>query len=125
MSNTAYKLLHLFGIFLLFGGLGSLWMLSASRSGDRAASMRRLVVATHGVALVLILVAGFGMMARLGIMTAWPAWIWIKLAIWLLIGGLPVLLRRAESAPGPLFFLAPLLGLIAAYAALFHLGGVQ
>ena len=72
--------------------------------------------------MLLILIAGFGMMARLEISHSWPLWIWIKLVIWVLLAGYPVLLKRQQKPSGFLFFLAPILGAIAAYAALFHLG---
>ena len=99
-------------------------MAAASAQTTRNAA-RRVLMATHGIALVLILVAGFGMLARLGIVGAWPPWVWIKLVLWILLGALPWILKRTQRAPGLLFYLAPLLGLIAAYAALFRIGGVQ
>jgi hypothetical protein len=124
LSHATYKVIHLLGIFLLFSSIGGLWALSAG-AGETRKAVRRLLMATHGAALLVILVAGFGMMARLGIMAGWPPWIWIKLGIWLLVGATPALLMRAERAATPLFFLAPLLGAIAAWAALYHLGAGQ
>lgn len=119
LSHATYKVIHLLGIFLLFSGLGGLWSI-AGDSGDQRS--RRLFLAIHGVAMTLILVAGFGMMARLQISHSWPLWIWIKAIIWVLLAGLPIILKRLQSPPKLLFFLAPILGTIAAYAALFHLG---
>jgi hypothetical protein len=49
-------------------------------------------------------------------------WIWIKIGIWVLLGALPVALRRPNQPIGALFFLTPILGAIAAWAALFHIG---
>jgi hypothetical protein len=125
LSHTTYKVVHLLGILLLVCGIGGLWALAAAATEPARQKARRLLLATHGVALVLILVAGFGMMARLGISGAWPAWIWIKLAIWLLLAAVPVLLRRVEGASSALFFLGPLLAAIAAWAALFHIGSAM
>jgi hypothetical protein len=125
LSHTAYKVIHLLGIFLLLSGLGGVWAMAVSSVDTTRQTGRRLLMATHGVALLLILIAGFGMLARLGITGAWPLWVWIKLMIWILLAALPWLLRRTEGAHSVLFYLAPLLGAIAAYSALFRIGGVQ
>lgn len=122
LSHATYKVIHLLGIFLLFSGMGGLWAVAASSSESFRASIRRLAIAAHGAAMLLILVAGFGMMARLQISHSWPLWIWIKMVIWVLLAGYPVLLKRQQKPSGILFFLAPVLGTIAAYAALFRLG---
>ena len=121
-SHATYKVIHLLGIFLLFSGMGGLWAVAVSSSETFRTSIRRLAIAAHGAAMLLILVAGFGMMARLQISHSWPLWIWIKVVIWVLLAGYPVLLKRQQKPSGILFFLAPVLGAVAAYAALFHLG---
>ena len=121
-SHATYKFIHLLGIFLLFSGMGGLWAVAVSSSETFRTSIRRLAIAAHGAAMLLILVAGFGMMARLQISHSWPLWIWIKVVIWVLLAGYPVLLKRQQKPSGILFFLAPVLGAVAAYAALFHLG---
>ena len=122
-----YRLVHFFGIFLLLTALGGGVMraiLTASpvpESGtdaDRAAAaarMRRLIAISHGVALLLILLGGFGMLARLDI--GFPAWIVAKLAVWLLLGaGLTLATRMAGSAR-LIWFAIPVLGLVAAWLA--------
>ena len=46
---------------------------------------RKLAGMTHGIALLLILFTGFGMIAKLGL--GFPLWVWVKLVvIWLVIG---------------------------------------
>lgn len=124
LSLATYKVVHLLGIFLTICGLGGLWALTVA-TGEALTGRRRLLLATHGVALLLVLVGGFGMLARLGISGPWPLWIWIKMGVWLLLASLPVILRRAGTAGVPLFFLAPILGAIAAWAALFHIGAAS
>lgn len=122
LSHPTYKVIHLLGILLLVCGLGGLWAMAAAVTEEGRRTARKLVLATHGTAMFLILFAGFGMLARLGLTGSWPLWIWIKVGIWVLLGGLPVLLRRPDRPIGALFFLAPLLAAIAAWAALFHVG---
>ena len=46
----------------------------------------------------------------------------IMIGLWILLAGFPVLLKRQQRPSVGLYFLAPILGAIAAYAALFHIG---
>ena len=116
MSLLTYKILHLFGIFLLFTALGGLTLRSAD-GGERS----RLAGISHGVALLVILVSGFGLLARLGLSHdwAWPTWVWLKLTVWLLLGASLVLVRRLPRLRNLWWCLFPLLGAAAAYLALF------
>ena len=116
-----YRLVHFFGIFLLLTALGGGVMRAILGEGgteaERAAAgrTRRLIAISHGVALLLILVGGFGMLARLDI--GFPMWIVAKLAIWLLLGaGLTVAYRMKASAR-LVWFAIPVLGLLAAWLA--------
>lgn len=96
-SLEFYKLLHLIGLMTLFSSLAGTW-------GGR---QHKLLGALHGVALVVILVSGFGMLARLGYFHAGlPVWAYVKLAVWLAFGGLIAVVKRK---PSPIV----LLGLIA------------
>lgn len=122
LSYPVYKVVHILGVFLLIGGLGALWAMAASATDESRRAARKLLLAVQGVAMFLILLAGFGMLARLGISGSWPLWVWIKIAIWILLGALPVLLRRPARPIGPVFFLIPALGVLAAWAAVFHIG---
>lgn len=121
MPYELYRILHFVGIFLLFVALGGV-CLHAANGGTRASSTARgLVAATHGIGLFFILLAGFGLLARLGIAhgLAWPGWVWTKFGIWLLLGVLFLLPYRAPALARPLLFLLPLLGGVAAYLAIY------
>jgi hypothetical protein len=125
LSLAAYKVIHLLGIFLLLTGMGGVWALSMVGQVDRSSGTRRLLLVSHGIAVLLVLIAGFGMLARLGVMGAWPAWVWLKIGIWFVLGGLPALLLRTEKGAGIMLYLAPVLAAIAATAALFHIGAAS
>jgi hypothetical protein len=119
MSFAAYKVIHVLGVLFVFTSLGALML--ASREGVERGNGRKLAGLTHGIALLVVLVAGFGALARLGMPSPahWPLWVWIKALVWLALGGIVVLIRRAPQLGTLLWWLLPLLGGIAAWAAIF------
>ena len=121
MSLAFYKILHIFGIALMFSGLGGLCVLSISGSDSQAA--KKLAGMLHGIALVVILVTGFGALAKLGFSDAGiPLWVWLKLVIWFVFGGVIVLIRRVPQVAGALLVLLPILGAVSAYLVIYHVG---
>lgn len=119
MSYLAFKVLHILGLLLVFMAVGGLTLqaLIGDRGSERS---RKLVGISHGAGLLLLLISGFAMLGQLGI--GFPFWIWIKLAIWLLLGAVTVLIRRLAGQAAALWFLLPILGAIAGYLALFKPG---
>ncbi len=118
-SISLYKLIHLFGIFLLFTSLGGACVLAAGGNETSSARASRLVRVLHGVALFVVLLGGFGMLAKLDFAGGWPLWVWTKIAVWLLLGASVAVIRRAGKQAGVLLLVIPLLGAVAAYLALF------
>ena len=118
MSIAVYKLIHIFSIMLLFTAFGGL--LLAARAGVETGVSRKLAGITHGIALLLILISGFGALARIGMSNPaiWPAWLWIKALIWLALGAVVVVIKRSPRLAPALWWILPLLGGIAAYLAL-------
>jgi hypothetical protein len=105
MPLEIYHLLHLIGLIFVFVGFGALLS-----SENKATAMK-----WHGIGLVISLVSGFGLLAKLGIMAAMPIWVWVKIALWLVLGFLPVLARRRVLAPGAVVVLAVVVGISLAY----------
>jgi hypothetical protein len=125
MNPEIFRFLHLFGIFLLFAAVGGVIVrklvaadAGAAAAKDRAGSLAGL---THGLALIVVLISGFGMLGTLHF--GFPAWAWGKLAIWLIFGGILVVIRRSATAARWLWWLLPLLGITAAWLALTKPGG--
>ena len=120
ISLSAYKLVHILGILLVFLSFGGL-VLHAMNGGTKTTNTgRRLVAIGYGLGLFLILLGGFGMLARLGIVQGGLAgWIWFKLVLWLAIGGLFALPYRKPGSARLLWVLGPALGLLAAWAGLY------
>src|SRR5688500_17575652 len=111
MSYQFYRSLHIVGAFLVLVPLGAI-ALHMMSGGRRDFPNRRLMAAVHGTGLLLLLVAGFGALARLGFKSL-PGWVIIKLAIWVTLGAFPVLLYRKASLAKSLFFVILLLGALA------------
>jgi len=113
MSILTYKVLHVVGISLVLVALGGGIQRALDGGSDRS---RKLAGITHGVGLLIILVTGFGQLAKLGY--GFPIWIWLKLSIWIVVAGLLVLIRRMPRHATLFWFAVPVLVGIAAYLAL-------
>ena len=109
--------LHLLGVFLLFSGFGALALAAGDESGSR-----RLGNIAHGTGLLVILVTGVSMLVTMSFSSGMPLWIWGKIAIWVVFGGVVVAFRRAPDLKVPLLFSMPVLGAIAAWLALTRPG---
>jgi hypothetical protein len=103
MTNGFYHILHIAGLLSLFIGFG------AVLAGDSKKGMK-----WHGIGLVIMLVAGFGMLAKLGLMKSMPVWVYVKMGVWLVIGFLPVLSKKQVLSRGVVVLIAALLAAFAA-----------
>lgn len=127
MSAEFYRIVHLFGIFLLMCSLGGLAMTSWHSKGaqvvkaEAEAAAKRMKM-LHGISLLVILVAGFGLMAKLGLMKTWPLWIIAKLVIWLIFGAAATAIVKMSDKGKMWILLLPLLGALSAYLAVMHPG---
>ena len=112
MSPAIYHYLHLVGVLLLFTSVG---LMLAVASGVPGA--KKTAGMLHGIGLVILLVAGFGFLAKAKL--AMGGWVWAKVVIWLLLGGLPALVSKGKLKPGAGMTVALLLGAAAAYIGYF------
>jgi uncharacterized membrane protein SirB2 len=97
MSLQFYKLLHIIGILLTFSALGGVFVYAGNGGNKEGNSLRKVIAISHGVGLVLLLVSGFGMLAKLGL--SFPMWVVPKLVIWLALGAAIALgYRKPEKA---------------------------
>lgn len=115
--HEGYKVVHILGIALVVSALGGM-AIHAANGGTREASLtRRLTMATHGLGLLLIVLAGFGMLASMD-RGAHVGWVIAKLVIWVLLGGAAAIPYRRPQFARAVFLLVPLLVGIAALLAL-------
>jgi hypothetical protein len=119
MSYSFYKIMHILGVFATLVGL-AVTATHAALGGTRADNpMRKLLGAVHGIALLLVLTGGFGMLARLGAMHgALPTWVFVKLAIWVAFAGAIALPYLSRGWARALLVLLPLLAALGGATAL-------
>ena len=120
MPYAIYKLMHFLGIFLMITTIAATCM-HVLRGGGRADNpFRRALAATHGIAALLILTGGFGMLARMGVMHGGlPGWVYVKVAIWVALGAALPLAYRGRHYARLLLMAVPLLALAAGATALY------
>ncbi len=87
MSPEIYRVLHVVGALLLFLSLGGVLLVP----GDQKAS--KLVMPLHGIALLIMVVAGVGVVHK-DDTVSWQPWLYAKIGCWLFVAVLPVLVRK-------------------------------
>lgn len=100
MPYEFYKVLHAISTMMIVMGLAGAAAVSVNGIARASNKFRMVVAMTHGIGMLVAFVAGFGLMAKLGMMgQGWPLWIIAKLMIWLVMGLLiAVLLRKPSTA---------------------------
>lgn len=122
ISYQAYKVLHVIAVIVLFVSIGGLATVSLiAKNAPESKGVRRGLSIMHGVALFLILLGGFGLLARLGVShgSGWPLWAYIKLGVWLALGASVTLIKRVPQLNKLLFLALPALGAVAIYSAIY------
>ncbi len=115
MSYQFYKVIHFLGLFMVFSGLGGQFLQSLNANDPKQQPGRKWTAILHGAGLLLVLVAGFGMLAKLQLPI--EGWVLAKLLIWLLFGGAGAIASRKRHAAGPMWLATLVLGVLAAYLA--------
>jgi hypothetical protein len=102
-----YHLLHAVGIMLTFIGIARCALPETRKSAMKF----------HGTGLLILLISGFGNHAALGLSKAgvWPTWFILKLVIFLVLGVLPVLVKRGKLPAQHSVLVALLCGVGAAF----------
>ena len=117
ISYSVYKVVHLLGVLMVFLALGGV-ATNAINSGAKKHAWSKAIGITHGIGLVLSLIGGFGLLARLGIIQGgFPGWVSAKLTIWILFAGLIAVIPRKPLWAKGIWPLIIILGGVAAYLA--------
>lgn len=115
MSLSFYKIFHIIGIIMLFTGIGGALVRAVLE--DKAGKLEKFVLINHGIGLLLILVAGFGQLAKIGMELS--GWLVIKIVIWLLMGALIMPIKKMPHKKSLWWFIALFMGSTAAYMGIF------
>ncbi len=118
ISYEIYKFIHLIGLTVTVFSLGALALQMANQKTAEFKN-KKLIATGHGLGLFLILLGGFGMLARLGIVRDMPTWVWIKIVIWLLVGAALAPMKRKPEWSSWLWAVVIALVATAAWVALF------
>ncbi len=113
ISYEIYKTLHLFSVIFFIATLALQIYLNQKH---------KKIAIYSGILSFLVLLGGFGLLARIGIShrEGWPLWAVLKLVIWLILAiGFPITLKRKPSLVSKLWVPLSLLVLAAVYSAVF------
>lgn len=118
MSFGFYKVLHIIGALLLFMSLGGALMHAFRGETKDKNPFKGLLAATHGIAMLILLVAGFGAAGKGGFFAnGMPGWVIAKLVVWFFFGGVLAAIGRKPQSSRPLWILLPILGGVAVWLA--------
>jgi hypothetical protein len=120
IPRDIYEIIHIIGIAMLFAAIGGVAIHAANGGSKANTSTRGFMAALFGTGSFLILLGGFGMMARLGIVRGMPpGWILVKMVIWLLLSAIVLVPYRKPALAKPFAILLPLLAGLAVYMAVY------
>ena len=87
MTPELYRLLHIAGLMLLFLGLGGVLTHEAGKAP-------KLCAILHGLGLLTLVVCGVGLMHKSEPKIEWQPWVFAKIGGWVLLGAIPVLVKK-------------------------------
>ncbi|MEI6739688.1 MAG: hypothetical protein WCK74_05180 [Gemmatimonadaceae bacterium] len=120
IPRDIYEIIHIIGIAMLFAAIGGVAIHAANGGSKANTSTRGFMAALFGTGSFLILLGGFGMMARLGIVRGMPpGWILVKMVIWLVLSAIVLVPYRKPALAKPFAILLPLLAGLAVYMAVY------
>ena len=118
--RDAYEIVHLIGIAMLFIAIGGVAVHAANGGTKANTRTRGLVAAIFGTGSFLILLGGFGMMARLGLVRGMPpGWLIVKMLIWLVLSAIVLLPYRKPELAKPFMVILPFVVGLAVYLAVY------
>ncbi len=121
LSREFYNVVHIVGIVTLMSALGGVALHAMNGGTGDDNRSRRFIATLHGIGAFLILLGGFGMLARIGFShgALFPPWLWVKLLIWVFLAAAPFLPYRRPALARWLILGLPVAGGVAAWMAIY------
>jgi hypothetical protein len=107
MNPQIYQLLHVGGVILLFA-------LTFSAFAAPKPERKRKLLAATGILSIVVLVAGFGLIAKL-YGNQFTGWMIAKMIIWLAVAAFSGIVFRRPGKAGLFSWLTAILGLLAVF----------
>jgi hypothetical protein len=115
MSIQLYKILHFAGLTLAFMGLTG--VLALRWSSSETLGKRLLFSLSHGLGMLVALVSGFGLAAKLGYTSSLPYWIIGLIIVWILLGASFALVKRLSKFSALIMIWLTVLAIIGSWLA--------
>lgn len=119
MRLALYYPIHFIGIFLMLLTIGGMCIYCRNGGEKKENPSRKFLAIVHGISLLLIIVGGMGLMKFYGVFNPMPAWIIIKLCIWLIFGFSSLIIYKFPKFATLFLFLFMLLAALAGLTAKF------
>ncbi|MBX7056446.1 MAG: hypothetical protein K1X75_00160 [Leptospirales bacterium] len=120
MDLEVYRILHIASVVGVCAALGGVALFTINGGQKANNAWRRPIALLHGIGLALLIVSGFGMLHKLGLGGMPPLWAWLKIVLWLLLGGALAMAGRKASLAKALLFALPLIAALAAYLGIYR-----
>lgn len=109
-SHTFYNYMHVLGIILTFLCYGMYL------ARDNSQKSKGLAI-VHGVGLLILLISGGGMAAKLKLGAPW--WMLVKIALWVVLGAMIIFIKRKPDLNVAFAWIICIIAAFAAYLGIF------
>lgn len=120
MPYEFYKILHFTGLIITFTSLSGyvFYLVQEKTTAGKTSPKKKRFTILHGIGLLILLISGFGLAARLGFVQQLPTWVYVKLVIWAAVGASLAVIKRQVMGPMALYIMVVALGILGAITAI-------
>lgn len=119
MSYQFYLFLHIASLIIVFITLGGVVTHFLQGGTKESLQVKKYLSIHHGIALLVVFISGFGMIAKMKYSFASDHWIYIKILCWGLLGGFTGLVYKKVIPAKAAWWMLIVIMLTAVYAVIF------